>query len=167
MKPHQLINQDSGDTEYYTPIFIIEAARRLFGGVIDLDPFSSEEANRRVKAVTYFTKEQDGLLQSWHGNVWMNHPFSRAMNKPCVEKLVTHYLQGKVRQALCITFAATSEQWFQPLFQFPQCFLCPRTNYHLPDGTLKKGVTKGSVVTYLGTNREAFIREFKSLGAIK
>lgn len=40
MKAHRLINQDSGDVEYYTPTEITEAARRVMGG-IDLDPFSS------------------------------------------------------------------------------------------------------------------------------
>ena len=46
---HQLVNQDSGDTEYYTPGFIVEAARRVMGG-IDLDPFSSAAANVLVQA---------------------------------------------------------------------------------------------------------------------
>jgi hypothetical protein len=31
MNPSQLINQTSGDTEYYTPPFIIDAARRVLG----------------------------------------------------------------------------------------------------------------------------------------
>jgi hypothetical protein len=161
-----LLTQDSGDQEYYTPQPIIEAARRTMGGIY-LDPFSSIEANKRVGAKWYHTKEDDGLTMVWRGNVWMNHPFSREMNEKCIRKLVGHYADGEISQACCITFAATSEKWFQPLLTYPQCFLSPRTNYHLPDGTLKRGVTKGSVVTYLGPTVPAFAREFKGMGVVK
>ena len=159
MNNAQLINQDSGDYEYYTPIEIVDAAREVMGS-IDYDPFSSYEANKRIKAGQYVCKEVNGLKQSWYGNVWMNHPFSRNNNKPCIEMFVEEYELGDVEQACCITFAATSEKWFQPLLNYPQCYLSPRTNYYLPDGTLKKGVTKGSVVTYLGYNVDKFIEVF-------
>ena len=66
----------------------------------------------------------------------------------------------------CITFASTSERWFQPLFAYPLCFLHPRTNYLLPDGSPKRGVTKGSVVAYLGDNVGGFIEAFGPLGCV-
>lgn len=166
MNASQHINQDSGDTEWYTPPEIVEAARATMGG-IDLDPFSSAEANKRVQATRYFTKEDDGLVQPWAGRVWMNHPFSREMNRLCIEKAVRWYKSGEASQLCCITFAATSESWFQSLMAYPQCFLSPRTNYFLPDGTRKKGVTKGSVVTYMGLNIFAFADAFRGLGVIK
>jgi len=50
---------------------------------------------------------------------------------------------------------------------FPQCFLQPRTNYYLPDGSLKKGVTKGSVVTYMGPNLKRFREVFTKHGVVK
>lgn len=49
----------------------------------------------------------------------------------------------------------------------PQCYLTPRTNYRLPDGTIKKGVSKGSVVTYYGDNLDAFAREYERFGTVK
>lgn len=164
MEAHKKINQDSGKVEYYTPQNIIEAARLTMGS-IDLDVASSTIANQRVRATAYFTdhaRERD-----WYGNVWMNHPFSKTENGLWINKLVTEVVEGRVKQACCITFAATSERWFQPLLAQPQCFLCPRTNYHLPDGTLKKGVTKGSVVTYFGSNVSAFRKHFAPLGVVK
>lgn len=166
MDDHQLINQDSGNTEYYTPQEIMEAARKTMG-VITLDPFSSSIANEKVRAGFYYTKEDNAFTQKWFGNVWMNHPFSRDNNKKAIEKLVTEYEKLNIDQACCITFAATSEKWFKPLLQYPQCFLYGRTNYYLPDGTKKKGVTKGSVVTYLGGNVKSFYNNFKDLGSIK
>lgn len=164
-----LINQDSGNYEYYTPSHIIELARTVMDGKIDLDPFSSLEANQRVNADRIFTEQDDGLKQQWQGNVWMNHPFGREMNKKAIQKLVSEYNNGNTTQACCITFAATSEEWFRPLLAFPQCYIHGRTNYYLADGTLKKGVTKGSVVTYVGPieQYEKFKEVFSSIGTVK
>jgi hypothetical protein len=156
MNNAQLIHQDSGITEYYTPLPIIEAARRVMGG-IDLDPASSAAANARVKADEFFDKDHDGLLWVWHGRVWLNSPFSRKGNPLWVNKLETEY----------ISFACTSEKWFQPLMRRPQCYLYPRTNYLMPDGKVARGVTKGSVVTYYGERLHDFAKAFQHLGTIK
>jgi len=160
----QLVNQDSGNYEYYSPPEIIEAVRVVMGG-IDLDPASSVKANQIVKATNFFF--DNGLVRPWLGNVWMNHPFSRVNNPLWVNKLVSEYKIGNIYQACCITYAATSEKWFQPLFEYPQCFLSPRTNYYLPDGTKKRGVTKGSVVTYMGANNDWFKECFSRFGVVK
>lgn len=160
------INQDSGEYEYYTPLSIIEAARRVLG-TIDLDPATSMEGNLRIHASKYYTIKDDGLSQVWEGKVWMNHPFSRAGNLLWTQKLIGAYRSGKVHEAICITYAATSEAWFRPLLEYAQCFLYPRTNYYLIDGTKKQGVTKGSVVTYMGMNSLLFAKEFKDLGTTK
>lgn len=166
MNNAQLINQDSGNTEYYTPIEVIEAAREVMG-FITLDPFSSAKANEIVKASCFMDEHDKPLEKEWYGNVWMNHPFSRQMNKVCIEKLVSEFELVHINQACCITFAATSEKWFRPLLRYPQCFLHGRTNYRLPDGTVKKGVTKGSVVTYLGDDVGKFKEVFSKLGTVK
>lgn len=165
---HRLINQDSGNTEYYTDKRIIDAAREVMGS-IDLDPASSEAANKIVMATEYYTIEDDGLSQNWQGNVWLNHPFGRGRNASWINKLIQHYTNGDVPEFCCITFAATSERWFQPLFNkgLIQCFLCPRTNYYSADGNVKKGVTKGSVVTYGGRSTALFKEIFQWLGAVK
>lgn len=162
----QLINQDSGNFEYYTPSDIVERARKTMGS-IDLDPFSSPAANERIKARRIYTQEDDGFEQGWYGNVWCNHPFSRENNKKIMPKILKEYELGNIDQLCMITFASTSEQWFRPTMLFPQCFLHKRTNYHLPDGTLKKGVTKGSVVTYIGNDVESFFQNFREIGEVK
>jgi len=168
MNAAQLINQDSGIQEYYTPKIIVEAAWRTMGA-IDLDPASSAVANQWVNANRYFTAVEDGLSQSWEGRIWLNHPFGRKENPQWINKLMREWDCGNIEQACCITFAATSEKWFQPLMAHPQCYLSPRTNYYLANGTKKRGVTKGSVVTYLGPMNKwlVFKSYFDSMGSIK
>lgn len=161
---HELINQDSGNQEWYTPSEIIEAARKCLGS-ITLDPFTSRKANETVKAYAIYTKDEDGFTYPWWGNVWCNHPFSRENNKRIAAKAIEEYCHGC--EIVMITFAATSEAWFKPLLDYPQCFLHGRTNYYDQNGNKVKGVTKGSVVTYLGNNLEGFIAAFKHLGTIK
>jgi len=203
---HQLILQTSLNTEYYTDPQIVEAARRVMGG-IDLDPASSSIANQTVQAARFFSASEHqitgisddglpvyfihwgGLLEEWHGRVWMNHPFGapeRQCSPNCskracqrrgfhlaapqpgnnhwIQKLVDDYNAGRISQACCITWASTSEAWFQPLYSGLMCFLVPRTGYLLPNGTKKPGATKGSVVTYFGPHWQSFMREFSSLG---
>lgn len=165
---HELINQDSGNTEWYTPPEIIEAARKTLG-TIDFDPFTSLKANEVVDAVFFVTKESDGFDYGWHsfgrGRVWCNHPFSRENNKRIAAKAISEHQKGA--EIVMITFAATSEAWFKPLLAYPQCFLYGRTNYFDEQGNKVKGVTKGSVITYLGNNVDKFYEAFKHLGQVK
>ena len=173
MNNSQLINQDSGNQEYYTDPKIVDAAREVMGGTIHLDPASCQYANdNHVKADNFYSLSDSvsWLDKQWLGNVWLNHPFGRKENPLAINKLIYEYETGNTNEACCITFACTSELWFQPLLDFPMCFLYPRTNYYLPDGSLKKGVTKGSVVTYLGCDVNLFKHVFQNkykLGKVK
>lgn len=167
MDNHQLINADSHCVEWYTPKEIIEAARKTMGG-IKLDPFSCEKANQTVRANFYMTEEQDGWSSDWFGTVFCNHPFSRENNKRIAGKVIQEYSTNYLVTEICmITFAATSEAWFKPLLEYPQCYLHGRTHYYDQLGNKVKGCTKGSVVTYLGNNLESFYQAFKHLGTVK
>lgn len=186
----QQINQSSLNVELYTPPEIIQAARAVLGE-IDLDPASSEVANQRVKAKRIFTKADDGLLQNWAGNVWMNHPWGaretkckkNCKKKSCVKrgyhldkelpgnaawinKLVSEYERGNVDQALCITYASTGEAWFKPLKRYPLCLLDGRTSFYTPEGIKLNQNTKGCSVSYLGKNISAFYRCFSAFGGV-
>lgn len=165
MKNHQYINATSSCVEWYTPSEIIEAARKTLG-YIELDPFSCDTANKVVKAEHIYTKRDDGFHQDWFGKVWVNHPFSRENNKMIAMKAINEH-HGNNCEIVMITFAATSESWFKPLLSWPQCYIHGRTNYLDEQGNKVKGVTKGSVVTYLGKNVDKFYEAFKHLGTIK
>lgn len=119
MQAHQLINQDSGQTEWYTPSPIIEAARAVMGG-IDLDPASSPAANETVGAAEFFTVAADGLSRPWHGRVWLNPPFSD--NARFIPKLVREYQAGRVTEACVITFASLDTEWARLLMAYPRWY---------------------------------------------
>ena len=172
----RLINQASGKTEYYTDPVIVNAAWEVMGA-IDLDPASTKKVQEgftaaRLPIRKIYTVEDNGLVMPWvridgkPSRVWLNHPFSRGQNKLWIDKLMAEVKCGNVEQACCITYAATSEHWLQPLLSYPVCFLSPRTNYYLPDGTLAKGVTKGSMVTYIGKRVATFAYCFGRLGKV-
>lgn len=95
----QLINQNSGDSERYTDEDIMILVREFFGE-IDLDPASCAEANKIVKAVHYFTKENDAFTEEWIADkLWLNHPFTRGekackikcKKKICNDEKYKHY----------------------------------------------------------------------------
>lgn len=197
MSAHSVL-QTSGNVEWFTPAEIVDAARGLMGG-IDLDPASCAEANLTVKAARFYSREDDGLSKPWLGRLWMNHPFGIAERACCpdvtghgctkkicakrgwhqtadcagnegwIEKLVEAWERDEVTEAVCITFASMSEQWFRPLLQFPHCIPHGRTNYRAPGGGIAQGITKGSVITYLPSGPERiadFKRFFGKFGSI-
>lgn len=95
MESHQLVNQSSGNTEIYTPPEIVDAWHDVLGE-IDLDPASSETANRSIRAKAIFTEpaytvtQQEGQLSTrhyeswgglghrWPGKCCLNPPFGNA-----------------------------------------------------------------------------------------
>jgi ParB family chromosome partitioning protein len=115
----RLIQQDSGQMEWWTPQPIIDAARAVMGG-IDLDPASSAAANERVGATRLFTIADDGLTRAWGGRVWMNPPFYD--NARFIRKLVAEHAAGHVTEACVITFASLDTAWARMLMCFPRWY---------------------------------------------
>lgn len=63
----------SKSQEHFTPIEIVEAARKVLGE-IDLDPASCAKANKLIRAKKFYTRKDDGLRQPWAGRVMLNPP---------------------------------------------------------------------------------------------
>lgn len=149
--------------EWYTPPRYIEAARTVLGA-IDLDPASSEIANATVKAAQFFTRDEDGLTQPWHGRVWMNPPYS-GQAAAFIERLVQSLQTGNVVAAVVLVNShGTDTQWFQPLWDGLVCFTDHRINFISPqEGAEESGSNHGSVFVYFGPRRDLFLQAFTPL----
>ncbi|MBW1673998.1 MAG: hypothetical protein JRJ45_10220, partial [Deltaproteobacteria bacterium] len=123
---------NSGNNEWFTPRPIIECARRVMGS-IDLDPASCDKANETVKATTYYTMQHNGLERTWHGNVWLNPPYGRALLTPFVDKLCKSL--PDITQACVLVNNATETQWFNKLAIRADalCLIQRRIRFDTPD----------------------------------
>jgi len=161
-KPH--VAHNAGNNEWYTPDNYLELARVVLGE-IDLDPASSDIANLRVKAKTFYTKEDDGLEQNWTGNVWMNPPYKSGLIGGFVNKLVSEYESGNVTSAIVLVNNATETRWFRVLIKQASavCFPYGRVRFLDPEGNLGAPL-QGQAVVYLGEDVEKFTGVFSSVG---
>ena len=135
----------SASNEWYTPTYVVEAARQAMGG-IELDPASCELANRTVKARHYFTPADDGLSQRWQGKVWLNPPYGRPGAKIWVSKLLRELEAGRVTQACLLVNATPATRWFQPLWQFPILFTRKRIAFYNEAGQSKSPSHSNAIV---------------------
>ena len=162
--PH--VARNSGNNEWYTPAEIIEPARRVLGG-IDLDPASSEAANRIVKATRIFTSSDDGLTQPWKGRVWMNPPYAQPLMTQFCKKLAASVRDGAVTAAIVLTNNGTETAWFQALggLATAVCFPSGRVRCWHPEKAPTTPL-QGQAVLYLGPKPATFHAVFSDLGLI-
>lgn len=74
-----------------------------------------------MKAIRFYTAEQDGLVRPWRGRVYLNAPFSQA--RAFVEKLITETTTGNVPAAVLLLNAhSVHTSYFQPLWGSPRLF---------------------------------------------
>lgn len=165
--------------EWFSPTEVYEAARTVMGG-IDLDPATTAEANERIRATRFFTKEDDGLCQKWSGRVWLNPPGDKqgALPKAFWSKLCNEYVYGAVTEAVYLGFNLEQLVSLQsttvgelvlspsPLY-FSMCVPKRRLAFMRPDGTIAKGNTHGSFITYLGWRPQRFARVFEEIGDVR
>jgi ParB family chromosome partitioning protein len=164
-KPH--VSHNSGNNEWYTPPEYIAAAREVMGG-IDLDPASSEIANRIVQAETYYTEQNSGLLHDWHGRVWMNPPYAAKLIGMFADKLAKHAKTGDVTAACVLVNNATETGWFNVLLDVSACvcLLRSRVKFIDTEGKPSGAPLQGQVILYVGHDVEAFGRVFSTFGKV-
>jgi ParB family chromosome partitioning protein len=157
----------SGEVEWHTPAQIIEAAREVMGGRIDLDPASCETANETVEAARIYTIQDDGLAQPWHGRVFLNPPYADKLIGPFVTKLLAEIRSGNVPEAVLLTHARTDTAWFHEAASAAAaiCFTRGRVRFQRPDGT-GDAPPIGSAFFYFGPNPDRFAAIFGSIGLV-
>jgi ParB family chromosome partitioning protein len=163
IEPGAHVGQNSGDNEWYTPEEYIAAAVRVMGR-IDLDPASSPTANDNIGAATFYTAQDNGLIQPWNGRLWMNPPYAQPLIGQFAERMVEQYQAGNVKAAIVLVNNGTETQWFQTLASVASavCFPKGRIKFWHPD---KIAVPlQGQAFLYLGDEPEVFDAEFAQFG---
>lgn len=161
------VSRNSGENEWYTPIKYIELARKVMGS-IDLDPASSEAANEIVKAGQYFTMENDGLIQEWFGNVWLNPPYTQPLIVKFSEAVIEKFESKKINQAIVLVNNATETGWGQKLLKYCSlvCFVNGRIKFIDKNKKSLGTPLQGQMILYFGKNTKKFQEEFKKVGII-
>jgi phage N-6-adenine-methyltransferase len=161
------VSNNTGYNEWYTPEKYISAARHVLME-IDLDPSSSLVAQKIIKAKRFYTVDTDGLSKEWSGNTWMNPPYGRDTCKRFIDKLVAHYRQGDIPQAIVLSNNATETDWFHKLCEPATmiCFCRGRISFLNADGKTAKSPLQGQAFVYLGSRKKRFYDAFRKFGLV-
>lgn len=160
------VSQNTGMPEWYTPSEYIEAARAVMGS-IDFDPASSDIAQETVQAAEYCTVDDNGLDADWSGNVWMNPPYTAGLVDRFCDKLIQHYNDEEVVEAIVLVNNATDTKWFQRLAEVSDslCFPIGRIKFLDPEGN-PGAPLQGQCVFYLGGRTNVFHQHFSQFGLV-
>ena len=164
-KPH--VSNNSGENEWYTPLYIIERARKAMGA-IDCDPASNALANKNVKADVFYTAQQDGLTKKWRGRVWLNPPYSNPLCSQFCESVTSRFLNQEIEQACVLVNNATETEWFSKMHSASSavCFLDGRVKYLDKTGTPANTPLQGQAVLYFGKRVVSFCAAFSNAGRV-
>lgn len=156
----------TGENEWYTPTEYLDAARNVLG-TIDLDPASSDAAQEIVGASQHFTKANDGLLQEWHGRVWLNPPYTQPDIANFVTKMVSERAAGRVEAAILLTHNYTDTAWFHEAAAFSDaiCFTRGRVKFYNAAGDVA-APTQGQAFFYFGDDISHFAERFLGIGFV-
>ena len=165
--PNVHVSNNTGNYEWYTPKSIMILVRKLFYK-IDLDPASSDIANRLVQAETYYTIKENGLNQPWFGKVWMNPPYSQPLVQQFCNLLVEKFKQKEIDEACVLVNNATETAFYQNMLQYCRavCFIKSRVKFVDQNGESTGAPLQGQTILYFGENEKLFGMIFSEIGVI-
>lgn len=155
---------------WFTPKKYIELVNQSIGS-IDLDPFSSVQANEIIGAKRFFDEHTDAFKQTWFdntGTVFMNPPYSRQLINAAVDLFIQNWQQGAISQGVVLVNNATETKWFQQLLSQSSaiCLVSKRIAFENRDGKHVSGNTRGQVFLYFGGRVACFKKTFASVGVV-
>lgn len=149
----------SGNDEWKTPSNFVKFINKNFK--IDIDPCCSVF---NVRAKKHFTKEQNGLIQNWEGNVYMNPPYSKISK--WMQKAFNEY-NGRCDLILCLVPSRTGANWFQH-YGFKAdyiLFINKRLKYDIGKRKKTPAPFDSALIIYGKINRYQH-KELKKIGAL-
>jgi len=167
------LNLERDSNSWLTPDYIIDAVKKVLGE-IDLDPFSSEEANRRIKARYIFIENDSAFDNTWPfvRSVFINPPYGQGLIAKAIEKLIEEYKKGIFEEGILLVNNATDTLWFHSVLPFvsARCDtkgrikFIPATEAGAQKNTSSN--TRGQVLFFFGKNAKRFEKEFSAIGAV-
>ncbi len=152
--------------EWYTPPEIIYMVRQVLGERIWLDPASNEQANKTVKALKYFTKEDDGLQRFWRSpNLFCNPPYGKNTKlflRKCMRSPV-------VKEAIFLV-NRTGAAWYCEILESGYwnriCMVRKRIAFYDSTGIKQTSPRYYNDILYHGSNLELFDEVFETIGKV-
>ena len=119
--------------DFLTPPYIVKAM-----GEFDLDPCSSPRQSEPLAKETYCWPDRDGLMLPWHGNVFVNPPFSEL--QAWVNRFVLH------GRGIMLVPARVEVSWFWKLWQKSEAIYFTKgpVKYICPEGKNPPGFFGGA-----------------------
>tara|TARA_E500000318_G_scaffold68809_1_gene63659 strand:- start:264 stop:857 length:594 start_codon:yes stop_codon:yes gene_type:complete len=166
-------NSRAEDFEHISNRDLIDSAHMLMGS-IDLDPASSEFANKYVQATEYYNPVDDGLNdQQWYGNVYLFPPnrsyfwdkksdrwkVTRGLSPTLASghavwwrALKRKWLANEINQAIFFTNYMDMAMYCQDIFDHPVCIMKSRPTLmrrYYADDRIYHQTTGTSMIVYL------------------
>ena len=160
------VAHNTGENEWYTPSEYIEAARVVMGS-IDCDPASSTIANQTVRASLFYSAEENGLEQPWHGNVWLNPPYAQPLISQFADVFIVKWNALEIPQGIILVNNATETAWFATLVSEATslCFPRGRIRFFDPQGNMGAPL-QGQAFLYYGEQEADFHEVFRQFGVV-
>lgn len=161
-----IAGRHTGEIEWYTPEKYIESVRKVMGG-IDLDPASSDKAQKVINAKKYYTAREDGLTKEWAGRVFLNPPFKMPGIKAFVDKLCDAWESAEISSAILLTNDNTDTSWWQRAAGccVVMCLCAGRISFYNAAGEWS-APTNGQTFFYFGKRKKTFQEEFGAYGTL-
>jgi hypothetical protein len=150
----------TGDDEWYTPLDILALVKAVLGA-IDVDPATDAFGQALVQATTFYTKDDDGLRQSWYGRVFCNPPYRDADVGPFSRKLWGEITAGHTSEAILLVNATMETKAFQAIARHAAVVFCPEGRLPFIH-KIKHGhdPLQGQAILYFGPHVSRFCEVF-------
>jgi hypothetical protein len=155
----------TGENEWYTPKEYIEKVREVLGG-IDVDPASSDFAQKTVKAKIHYSILNSGLDKSWIGTVYLNPPYSSKEINAFISKFIEEYESGNITQGIVLTNSDTDTLWYHRMAGISKAICFPRGRVKFYNKEKVGQTPTGQSFFYCGKNEEKFKEVFTQVGII-